>query len=339
VTILGTWLLVFGVAAMLASSCCAANPQDGQAMPGRDVPTLLQALPERARATLVAAASAPTFTGVFENALVERALAAAPELTREALMLGLLPLARSYAVVPTSSYQVGAVAEGQSGALYLGANLEPKGLPLGFTMHAEQSAVAQAHAGAEKAIRRLAITAAPCGYCRQFLNDLVGGAELAIVVAGSGKPAATTLKSLLPDAFGPRDLAVDGALLAHAKWNLRLLEGKHSAAVLSAVEAAARSYSPYTKCPSGVALRAAGGAIVAGSYIENAAYNPSLSPLLAALNLARFRGIAWDGVNEVVLVELQRAVAGSGAISQEQHCRLLAEKLLPKARLQVVRCE
>jgi cytidine deaminase len=88
-----------------------------------------------------------------------------------------------------------------------------------------------------------------------------------------------------------------------------------------------------------VSLRAAGGEIVTGSYVENAAYNPSLSPMLAALNAARFRTLAWEDVVEVTLVETRRAVEATGGISQEGHCRAVAARLLPNASVTVVRCD
>lgn len=42
----------------------------------------------------------------------------------------------------------------------------------GFTVHAEQSSIADAWMNGEEGIDLIAVTAAPCGYCRQFLNEL-----------------------------------------------------------------------------------------------------------------------------------------------------------------------
>lgn len=42
-------------------------------------------------------------------------------------------------------------------------------------------------------------------------------------------------------------------------------------------------YAPYTRCYSGAALITRAGAVAAGGYVENAAYNPSLSPFHAAV--------------------------------------------------------
>jgi hypothetical protein len=44
-----------------------------------------------------------------------------------------------------------------------------------------------------------------------------------------------------------------------------------------------QSYSPYTHCPSGVALVTSSGQVAAGGYIESAAHNPGLPPLQTAV--------------------------------------------------------
>lgn len=61
-------------------------------------------------------------------------------------------------------------------------------------------------------------------------------------------------------------------------------------AATAALRAACSSYSPYTKCPSGVALLTDSG-VYSGGIIENAAHNPTLQPLQAALINARMHGI------------------------------------------------
>merc|ERR1712187_579665 len=74
------------------------------------------------------------------------------------------------------------------------------------------------------------------------------------------------------------------------------------------------SYSPYTKSPSGVAIRLRDGQVFAGSYVERCAYNPSVPPLPAALIQAiaagstKFRPAApYEAVAEVVLAERRDA--------------------------------
>lgn len=87
-------------------------------------------------------------------------------------LASLLPLAKAFSVHPISGIPVGAVAVGQSGQLYLGANLEFIGMPLHATLHAEQSAVLNAWMHDEKAVVSLYVSEMPCGHCRQFLREL-----------------------------------------------------------------------------------------------------------------------------------------------------------------------
>lgn len=61
-------------------------------------------------------------------------------------------------------------------------------------------------------------------------------------------------------------------------------------AATAALEAAKSSYSPYTKCPSAVALLSDYG-LHCGGIVENAAHNPTLQPLQAAFINARIDGL------------------------------------------------
>ncbi|MBO5493516.1 MAG: hypothetical protein J5974_09330, partial [Pyramidobacter sp.] len=60
-----------------------------------------------------------------------------------------LARAAELACVPVSGFRVGAAALGASGRVWLGANLEFAGLPLNFTVHAEQAAVLNARSHGE----------------------------------------------------------------------------------------------------------------------------------------------------------------------------------------------
>ncbi len=208
----------------------------------------------------------------------------------------LLPQAAAFAKPPVSNFRVGAVARGTSGKTYLGANIEFAGESLCFTVHAEQAAVVNAWMNGETGVDVVATSAAPCGYCRQFLNELVTAGELTVVMGGEE----WKLSDLLPHSFGPRDLGVTSGLLAPAANGLAIDDDDELA--LAALAAANQSYAPYSKAYAGVALRTHAGAIVTGSYAENAAFNPSLSPLEAALSQLNMTGGAWSDIAEAVLV-------------------------------------
>jgi cytidine deaminase len=132
--------------------------------------------------------------GCIPAALVARL--AAEGMPLEQLMLDLIPVAQTHAIPPISKLDVGAVSLGKSGALYFGANYEFPGGALGFTVHGEQAAVAEAISFGESGIEMLAVSAAPCGYCRQFLYELTTASTLQILLPGA--PAAL-LTSLLDD--------------------------------------------------------------------------------------------------------------------------------------------
>jgi cytidine deaminase len=211
-------------------------------------------------------------------------------------MLQMLPEAASFARPPISNFKVGAVARGTSGKLYAGANVEFAGQALSFTVHAEQAAVVHAWMAGETGIDVIATSAAPCGYCRQFLNELTTAKDLTVVMPGGSSP----LAELLPRAFGPRDLGIEGGLLQSDDHGLGIEESDDLAR--AALTAANLSYAPYSKSFAGVALQTRDGAIVTGAYAENAAFNPSMSPLEAALSQLNLRRGAWGDIVDAVLV-------------------------------------
>ena len=51
-------------------------------------------------------------------------------------------------------------------------------MPLNASIHAEQFAVVTALRAGETALRAIATTAAPCGHCRQFMNELRDAATI-----------------------------------------------------------------------------------------------------------------------------------------------------------------
>ena len=213
------------------------------------------------------------------------------------LMTMLLPEAAKLAKPPVSNFFVGCVSRGLSGALYFGTNLEFAGEALSFTVHAEQSSVTNAWMNGEEGIDLIAVNAAPCGYCRQFLNELTTADRLIVAMPKETRP----LSELLPSAFGPRDLGVSGGLMQ------RVLNGitidSRDELARAALSAANRSYAPYSKAYAGVALHTKGRRVITGSYAENAAFNPSMSPLQVALSRLNLAGEPWDAIDDVVLVQ------------------------------------
>lgn len=239
----------------------------------------------------------PARHGIVTAADAER-IAREQRVDLPSLMVRMLPAAAELARPPVSNFRVGAIARGTTtGNLYFGANLEFAGEALSFTVHAEQSSVTNAWMHGEEGVDFIAVNAPPCGYCRQFLNELSTARNLSISIAGRVR----TLDQLLPDSFGPRDLEVTTALMLPAAHGLTIDDDDEVARIATA--AANRSHAPYSHAYAGVALRAAGGTIVGGAYAENAAFNPSMSPLEVALSMLNLRGLGWSDIAEAVLVQ------------------------------------
>src|SRR5260370_11632306 len=104
----------------------------------------------------------------------------------------------------------------------------------------------------EESLSELAVTAPPCGLCRQFLWEMCYGTGLQVLTRGHS-PAA--LASLLPYAFGPKDLGLQRGALPVIQKPLQLRGSKPNQVAAAALGAAQMSYAPYTKDYAGVAVR------------------------------------------------------------------------------------
>lgn len=228
-------------------------------------------------------------------------LASSLGISKYQLMMELIPIAKEFAasVVPVSHFSVGSCSMGTSGDLYLGTNMEFGGVNLAQTVHSEQSTSANAMVHGEKGILVLAVSSVPCGLCRQFLNELALADKLLVITPDYG---VNKLEELLPHSFGPKDLDVKAGMMAAVEEPV-LLEGAADELDKIALEAANRTYAPYSHCNAGVALRFSDGSHVSGFYAENAAFNPSLSPMQAALIMTVGSGHTYADIARAVLVE------------------------------------
>ena len=231
------------------------------------------------------------------------------------LALACLPLAACYALVPISQFYVGAVAIGESGRFYFGANQEFSAQAMQQTVHAEQSAISHAWLAGEKSITDMVVNYTPCGHCRQFMNELNSAKTLKIHLPHSQN---NLLQQYLPDAFGPKDLNIEQVLFDQQTHSLPL---QGDLLTQAAIQAAAKSYAPYSKSLSGIALQV-GEQIIYGCYAENAAFNPSFLPLQSALNYRRLSGKLDDRVTRIVMAE------SKGTTSHRQMSEALAESFL-----------
>ncbi|WHT00115.1 MAG: cytidine deaminase [Pantoea stewartii] len=219
------------------------------------------------------------------------------QLDADALALALLPVAAACAVASLSHFNVGAIARGISGNWYFGANMEFAGATMQQTVHAEQSAVTHAWLRGEARLETITVNYTPCGHCRQFMNELNSGT--AIRISLPQRPV-QTLAHYLPDAFGPGDLHITERLMDKVDHGFVVTGDALSQA---AIDAANQSHAPYSRAFSGVAVQTASGRIFSGRYAENAAFNPSLPPLQAALILLNMAGESCEAIQVAALAQ------------------------------------
>jgi cytidine deaminase len=310
---------------------------------------------------------------------------------------------KEFARPPVSNFHVGACCLTNLGRVFVGVNIEIEKCPLNRSVHAEQCLITNAKRGLDYAknekIMKIAITHAPCGHCRQFMNELKNVQDITILLPDGIK---TTLNDLLPKAFGPLDLDIPGdeehrhermkgvgeaftssndsdSSSKHAKlrktivnnegedgkdavlavtvgnntdirklllddyfdrrlnWNLErspktfeiTLQKERTEigeVVKRLVQALAKSYAPYTRSPTALAVPIysegkQGEKQLIWHYsgsVECAAYNPSMSPLHSlqvALHCSPFRPNE-DKDNTIGLSILQRVINSKENISK-----------------------
>lgn len=125
------------------------------------------------------------------------------ELIKEALK------AKEMAYVPYSNFHVGAALVTEDGELFTGCNIEIASYSP--TICAERTAIFKAVSQGHRKIKEIAVVgdssySYPCGVCRQVLREF--GQDAAIYVANSEEDYKEyKLEDLLPNSFGPDDLA------------------------------------------------------------------------------------------------------------------------------------
>jgi cytidine deaminase len=117
--------------------------------------------------------------------------------------------ASQQAYCPYSKFRVGAALLTRSGKVFRGCNVE--NASYGLTNCAERTAIFQMVAAGEKQFDAIVIytptlePTAPCGACRQVLNEFNPHAEVISVCDGPAM-LRSVVRDLLPAAFGPASL-------------------------------------------------------------------------------------------------------------------------------------
>ncbi len=118
--------------------------------------------------------------------------------------------ARRHAYSPYSKVQVGAALLARDGRIFTGCNVE--NASFGMTWCAERTALVKAVSEGSKDFVTMAVATnlpraiMPCGACRQVLHEFAPDMRI-IVVGADGARYVTFLDDILPEAFGPADLA------------------------------------------------------------------------------------------------------------------------------------
>ena len=124
--------------------------------------------------------------------------------------------ARKKAYSPYSHFKVGAAILAKNGQVFTGCNIENAAYTPSNC--AERTAVFKAVSEGVTQFAMLAVVggkgdaetlpiAAPCGVCRQVLNEFCELEMPVLLVKGENDYMETTLGELLPMGFGPKDLA------------------------------------------------------------------------------------------------------------------------------------
>ena len=252
------------------------------------------------------------------------------ELDNDQILELFRPYSKMYSKAPISNYNVGAICKGGSGNLYFGSNIEILNESLSFTLHAEQAAIINAWNNGETEIRYINVGGSPCGHCLQFLNEL-NNADSLVIVNPKGKNF--RIRDLLTLAFGPKNLGVKTGLLAINKNDLELENESQDKLIKRALLAAKNSYAPYSKSYSGIALITKESGVFYGSYFENAAFNPSVSPVESVLSSLNLSKVPFDQIVRAVLVEIK-----SSKVSQKNTFQSILKRVAPNAKLEIVYC-
>ena len=212
-----------------------------------------------------------------------------------------------------SGYPVGACVLGISGKVYLGANFEFFA-PLSNTIHGEQCAIMNAAVNNEKEVRKLAVNAAPCGVCRQYLVEVGLPYNLDIIFcSNNGDFISQKLSDLIPESFGPINLGVKsdvfnnkvldpkGGTLAYT--DIKYNNNTYNTGNQFALNMCCQSYAPYSLKRVGVCLEFEKNDFVNGQSIENAAFNPTVTAIRGAFALAELKGKNFKNLSKVYLCE------------------------------------
>lgn len=119
--------------------------------------------------------------------------------------------AQAMAYAPYSRFRVGAAIRAESGRIHAGANVENASYPVGTC--AEAGAIAAMVLAGDRVVAEILVLGegealcTPCGACRQRLREFARDAAAVHVAGPEGVRRSFRFGDLLPQSFGPDNLA------------------------------------------------------------------------------------------------------------------------------------
>jgi cytidine deaminase len=174
-----------------------------------DKPSRREALALAAATAVTVAANSESWAEEPQNRTKKEKAMAEPETKTLQEMAKRAKAISGKAYCPYSKFRVGAVVLTDDGQMYEGCNVE--NASYGLTICAERNAIFHMVAQARQKIVAMVIytptpkPAAPCGACRQVINEF-GPEALVMSVCDGPEVLRKKLSELLPDAFGPANL-------------------------------------------------------------------------------------------------------------------------------------
>jgi cytidine deaminase len=248
----------------------------------------------------------------------------------EELLLLARPTAEGYARPPISDFHVGAVGlEAETGNLIFGGNLEFVGAHIGNTVHGEGFVFARAFSRGTSVATICIGEAHPCAHCRQFLSEFAATKDLLLI-----DPLGHRLKmaDLYPWPFDPDYLGQSGIVadeVRHPQLSLARNDLPATAAT-RLTDLGRRSYTPYGRAPAAIVLALRDGHAVGGAAIESVAFNPTMSPLQAAMIDLFAHGYAATDIVSAAMA------AYPGPLDYVRHARDLLAVVAPGVPLREV---
>lgn len=239
------------------------------------------------------------------------------KISRVEIMLHLLGIGSALAQTQVPGGAIGAVAEGGSGAFYVGSNIEWRGPGIKFSVHGAQAAVLSAWMAGETQLHHLMVETEPCACCRQFLRETWDWTNMKVLIVpdGPGSAGERTIKEIGLNLKGLRTDGLAANLLREPKQAPAVVDDQRDLAKLAAASALL-SYAPYSRNFAGVALRAKNGVIHHGRYAETRESIAGVMAIEAALINIALCGGQMTEVEDIVLVESKGMVTQFAATQQ-----------------------